>query len=364
VASVQQIRGALLEEVVVFLLERSGYRRVVVGEEGTHPGRSGLEVEGRGSRHQIDVLATPLYAQAFVHPVRLIVEAKCETKPVGLGTIRSLVGLVSDINQNYFSAPVRQGRAVQVQRFNYHAAMFAANGYSDPTERFALAHQVFLIDYSHVASMRPVVDALFELQIDDFDELAQQGRRHGLTQIRHGFRQLLRPEANESAGTLFSDGSFGKFHDRLLPAIRQLRGSYSGMIEGIYPIHLISRKEIPLRLIRERGEIRCEIRVSDDGQTWAFESSEIAPAESFRLEFTIPDFIADVLNEGTSPEGWGRLVEVKRQYMRFIDVTTVVDGQLLGFKLTLDQDWLNQYVEMRESRAHRHEGQEFEQPEE
>ena len=60
-----------------------------------------------------------------------------------------------------------------MQRFNYHAAIFAANGYSENTERYALAHQVFLIDYSHVESMRPIVDALLALEIEDIGELVQ-----------------------------------------------------------------------------------------------------------------------------------------------------------------------------------------------
>jgi hypothetical protein len=150
-----------------------------------------------------------------------------------------------------------------------------------------------------------------------------------------------------------------KIRDLLLPAIHQLRGSYYGMIEGIYPVHLISQREIPTRLIRERGVIQCEIRVSDDEQTWAFEPSGIAvdAPEFFRLEFTIPEFIADVLSARTRERGeqdevprWLRVADVKRQYMRFIDVTTVHEEQLLPFRLALDIDWLNRYVQGRPAR--------------
>src|SRR5437016_1513930 len=84
-ACINQIRGGLLEEVVLLLLDRSGYRRVRVGEEGTRNGRAGLEVEGRGSHHQIDALVSPVHSHAFIYyPIRLMVEAKCETNPVGL----------------------------------------------------------------------------------------------------------------------------------------------------------------------------------------------------------------------------------------------------------------------------------------
>lgn len=163
-ASIHQIRGSLLEEVVLLLLSRSGYRRVRAGEEGTRNGRAGLEVEGRGTVHQIDALVTPIHAHAFIYPIRLMVEAKCEAHPVTLSTMRSVVGSVFDINQNYFADGISGRRGVQMQRFNYHAAVFAANGYSENAERYALAHQVFLIDYSHVPAMRPVINAFLELE--------------------------------------------------------------------------------------------------------------------------------------------------------------------------------------------------------
>ncbi len=62
-ASIHQIRGALLEEIVLLLFDRSGYRRVQAGEEGTRNGRAGLEVEGRGSPDQIDALVSPFPAE-------------------------------------------------------------------------------------------------------------------------------------------------------------------------------------------------------------------------------------------------------------------------------------------------------------
>jgi len=350
-ASIKQIRGSLLEEVVLLLLARSGYRRILVGEEGTRNGRAGLEVEGRGTVHQIDALVTPVHSHAFVYPIRLLVEAKCEAKPLGLAVVRSVVGSVFDINQNYFSERQPSGRELRMQRFNYHAAIFAANGYSENAEQYALAHQVFLIDYSHVAAMRPVVDALLDLEIEDFRELAQRGQRHNLTTIRQGFHRALENDGIDAVRDIFSERGLDKVDERLIPAIRELRGSYYGMIEGIYPVHLISRREIPLRVIQQRAIIPCEIRVSADGQVWAFEPSEIREdsPEFFHLEFTIPEFIAEMLNarteQGEGNARWRQIANIKQQYLRFVDVTTISEGRLLGFRLTLDMNWLNRYLE-------------------
>jgi hypothetical protein len=356
-ASIHQIRGSLLEEIVLLLLIRSGYRKVLLGEEGTRKGPAGLAVEGRGTVHQIDALVTPAHSHAFIYPIRLLVEAKCEARRLGLATVRSAVGAIFDINQNFFAGRLADGRELRVQRFNYHAAMFAANGYSEDAEQYALAHQVFLIDYSHVASMRPVVDALLTLEIDDFGELGRRGGRRNLTRMREGFRTVLDNEQVALEDELFSPGGVAKINGTLLPAVRNLRGSYIGMIEGLYPVHLISRQQIPIDRIRNQPEIDCEIRVSDDDRTWAFEPSGI-PENSpnfFHLEFTIPEFIADVLKTRTQNRRgnipyWQQIANVKREHMRFINVTTFTEGQLLAFRLNLDIEWLDRYVRTRRAR--------------
>lgn len=213
--------------------------------------------------------------------------------------------------------------------------------------------------------MRPVVEALLALEKADFGEIAQRRGRGNLAAIRNGFRTLLVSGTVDAENGVFSERGIGKVRDRLLPALAEIRGSYYGMIEGIYPVHLVSRSEIPIHLIRERGVIQCEIRVSDDEQTWAFEPSEIpmgAP-DFFRLEFTIPEFVADMLGaraqekrEREEVPRWLRITEVKRNYMRFIDVTTVHEGQLLPFRLALDVNWLNRYIEGRQARAARRRG--------
>jgi hypothetical protein len=102
-----------------------------------------------------------------------------------------------------------------------------------------------------------------------------------------------------------------------------------------------------------QSEIPCQIRVSNDEQTWAFEPSQTSrdAPDFFRLEFTIPEFIADMLNTRTEQqfegnERWRQIAGMKQQYLRFVDVTTVSECQLLSFRLTLDMNWLNRYLEI------------------
>lgn len=63
-----QIAGMLLEEAVLYLLEVSGYTPIteVHNDPTLHQGRNGLEVQGRGGKHQIDAIAD-FFLHAALH---------------------------------------------------------------------------------------------------------------------------------------------------------------------------------------------------------------------------------------------------------------------------------------------------------
>jgi len=355
-AKIPQIHGALLEEIVLILLAQAGYRQILVGEEGTSLGVAGLEVEGRGSPHQIDALVTPLHSHSFIYPIRLIVEAKCENRVIGVGIVRSLVGTLLDLNQNFIQTHRRGGHALFLQRFNYHAAIFAANGFSERAERYALAHQVFLIEYTNTSLLRPIIDALLAFDLGDFSHGEGADPRFAMTELREGFRRALSTNGDVAPGAVFSERGLGKIRETLLPALGELRGSYYGMIQGMYPVHLISRRPISPGLILQEGSIPCEIRVSDDNQTWAFEPAGVHSdsPDFFHLEFSLPEIIAETLRSRARdaadrvPE-WLQVANLKRDFLRYIDISTMVGDRMIGFRLLLDEDWLDRYVQNRQT---------------
>ena len=107
-ASITQIRGLLLEEIVLYLLEKVGYRIINSGADGTRIGSVGLEVQGRGEWHQIDALAAFDYTPSFMYPLRLIVEAKCYNirHPVQIEVASNSLGFLRDLTENYFIYPL------------------------------------------------------------------------------------------------------------------------------------------------------------------------------------------------------------------------------------------------------------------
>ena len=76
--SAHQVRGVLLEEAILSLLRASGYSTVPTAENDATllEGPTGMNVLGRGGKHQIDAIANLRVGQPFSNRQRLLVEAK------------------------------------------------------------------------------------------------------------------------------------------------------------------------------------------------------------------------------------------------------------------------------------------------
>src|SRR5688572_27180868 len=87
-----QVRGMLLEEAILFLLRKSGYKTVDVvdrNDKTLNRSSSGMLVHGRATEHQIDAIADYKITPPFSYPNRLLVEAKHYQGRVGIDVIRN-----------------------------------------------------------------------------------------------------------------------------------------------------------------------------------------------------------------------------------------------------------------------------------
>jgi hypothetical protein len=131
-----QIRGMLLEEAVLHLLRRSGYRTIDV--PGTDPTLcnvgAGLAVRGRGSEHQIDAIADFVVHQPFSNPQRLLVESKCygSLYKVGIEVVRNAIGVLKDTSEFWVVGP---GPIAGRRRYHYQYAIFSASPFSSGAQR-------------------------------------------------------------------------------------------------------------------------------------------------------------------------------------------------------------------------------------
>jgi len=149
-----QFKGYILEYVLAYILQSSGYT-IIDNIDSAEPDltkeSNGLNLQGRGAKHQIDVIGNLDWIPAFTFPTRLLIEAKFKDEKVGINIVREQIGILADINENYFSANSKNPKP----RYRYVSAVFSASGFTGPAIDLAIAHQIQLIDMSD--------DAFFEI---------------------------------------------------------------------------------------------------------------------------------------------------------------------------------------------------------
>jgi len=336
--SLAQIRGAILEEIVLILLEDAGYR-ILNGNDGEEirNGHGGLELQGRGEWHQIDALVSYDFTPSFIYPIRLIVEAKAylpnsnNRGRVGINAVRNAVGVLKDVNENYFSFTSQNSdNLYKFKRFNYAYALFSLYGFTRNAQRYAVAHQVFLIQYY----FNPLFQGIRNLisQINKWNIF--HTRYTELKQFRQSVRDYLR---NNDSSQIHSIRSF--FTEEGMRIVMNLKrelstinGSYFGLLNGEYPIHLVSDKaltQIPDDKISARVYIH-------DAKYVSFEFN------NNKLFFELPEDIVEIFSKI-----WGdkrRIAETKRQYVNYITLTGEIDGIRRNLMIKLDEEWLEDYL--------------------
>ncbi|UXR38019.1 restriction endonuclease [Staphylococcus simulans] len=141
-----QARGYLLEDVLEKLIEINGYEIITEDEDGVIERRyNGLNVVGRGGYHQVDSLGRLRYELPFIYQIRLFVEAKYNSKKIGIDTVRQGIGLLSDINSSYKTVNI-ENDTLKVPLHNYNYVIFSASGFTKEARLLALAHKIYLVD--------------------------------------------------------------------------------------------------------------------------------------------------------------------------------------------------------------------------
>jgi hypothetical protein len=351
-ATITQIRGALLEEAILFLLRMVGYEPYDVGSLLPHhnnhlrAGSAGLEVRGRGTWHQLDAFALWKHSPAFMYPLHLIVEAKCYAahRPVGVETPRNSVGVLKDISENYFTY-TRRGTSFRGPRYNYTSAIFSTSGFTQAAVEYSIAHQVFLIQYADVPAIQPLIHA-----IRSFDEscINLRGLR-AVSAARGYYRHCL--TGRDAQGTNLEElTDWGRelLSSSVTEACRAIRGSYFGMLQGQWPLHLLRREPLPATAFRT-DTVRCQVHGNSRGE-WRFVSREhtLSGNGRFELEFSLPPFIAELVRDNW--EDPLAVADLKQQHFSYIDLTGVIGGVRRNVRLELDRDWLHEYIE-RQSRG-------------
>lgn len=287
-ASIPQIRGALLEEALIWLLRQSGYKPVrSAGDDPTLRAMGGgLGVVGRGECHQVDAIADYDFSPPFSYPVRLLMEAKCWNRKIPIHVVRGAVGTLKDVSE--FWVPTR-GDAPEKGRYHYQYAIAANSPFSVPAQRYAYAQDVFLLPMHASAFLRGLLDAIEAfpeaLSEEDVDILE-------LADIRRSFRSAIDPNGGLDAR------SWWEGVNSVAAACRSLRFVLVAGIASRLPVILAPSEDTRLESLET--EEPCQLVPPSQGERgW-----RLLPANrrGFAFSFDLPEHLAAfyVLSESPS----------------------------------------------------------------
>lgn len=151
--------GKAFEILVKHILINVGFSEVKSDGLYIFDGAPGQMIQGLGEAHNADVLLEPPVQTPFYSRTRLLIECKDYNRKVGLGIIRSVLGLREDINhfnivdKDELAARRCQNRkasACDVERYSYQVAVAAISGYTVPAQKFAAAYRIPLLVFDRM----------------------------------------------------------------------------------------------------------------------------------------------------------------------------------------------------------------------
>jgi len=337
--TISKIRSAILEELVLVLLERAGYRILNESDgDEIRNGHSGLEIQGRGEWHQVDALASYDFTPAFVYPLRLIVEAKAylpsgyRMGKVGIDVVRNAVGVLKDINENYFSHRVCKYE-YKFRRFNYTYAVFSLYGFTKNAQRYAIAHQIFLIQYYYTPLFKGIRNILARINKQTGRKYFNNLNKFDLKDFRKMISDFLKTGDPGTLGKYFN-GKGQNLMSKLRDKLEKINGSYFGLLNGEYPIHILSKK--PIRGIEDRDVIEAKVSVNEIGYVKInFNNNE--------LVFELPEDVAQVFAKVWDKN---KAINLTRKYTSFITLSGEIDGIRRSIRIEFDESWLEKYLEV------------------
>lgn len=324
-----QIRGLLLEEAVLHLLRSAGYMPIYgKGTDDTLEQEGGtLFVRGRGERHQIDAIADYRVQPPFSNPQRLLLEAKFyDGRQVGLTVVRNAVGVLNDVAQ-YFIAP--PGHTARKLRYHYQYGVVSATEFSKPSQRYAYAHDVFLIPLGASACFHQLLQSIRATASDPVGRRDNRDGNEFAGRLRRMVREALQ-QPNVTGGG--PDGTLAALR-QLIRACSELRFGVIAVTASGFPLFLAPTSELPLSELQDR--IRVRIRWHSDQEGWYLTDERGRRLFSFDVPLELLELYAG--RRELTPQ---RALDMKQQELNEMRAVVADGDSLRVIRFILDAPWL------------------------
>lgn len=235
---IPQIRGMLLEEALLYLIGVCGYMAVNYDQNDTtlyiRPKDKALCVRGRGENHQIDAIADFFLTPPFSHKQRLLIEAKQYKDQIGLPVVRNVVGTLKDVSEFWTSANIGIGR------YHYQYAMISGSGFTDDAERYAFAHDVYLLPVHKSKYFRGLLQAIKDVTHVSF-RVRDENRNINIEfkDLRQAIRQKITNLEDDKLSRMRMPEEARNALNNVCQECRKIRVGLLATINGDFPLFLV-----------------------------------------------------------------------------------------------------------------------------
>lgn len=330
-----QIRGWLFEAMLRFLLVKSGFEMVVPGPDNEGrvrmQRRDFVEIKGRGDWHQIDLPFDYPGSAPFLYPVRLLGEAKYLKTEVPKDLIRNFMGVMKDIQENYFVDDSLSEEMVRGRRMEL-GAFFSANGFSEQAERLSYAHGIRTVSYRNngvVDGLRAQIDAL-ERDYLPFAMITAGG----VSEFLADFREALsgQKDLRHFQALWGIDPGAGALLDQMKESMEAVESSFFGTTDTGVLIHFLGKEPFPAGLFGQRDEAAARVRYERVGNENRYFLTFCDAEREGRFYFSPPRAIGKAALYGSlqTPEA-GRPLRLSMK----------IKGVQRSLTIRMEQDWLD-----------------------
>ena len=363
------LKGHLFVAVIWRLLIKNGFSLISAPAYHVQENRQGfIEVMGRGTYHQIDCPCTYDNMIPFLYPIRLLGEVKYYSSPISKSEIRSFIGVVKDIQENYFPAHFE---AVQNSRddcecffqnwkqkprcdcfkdwrleprYSDFGAFFSASGFNKEAEMLAYAHGISTISYKNNPIMRPIIVILHELERNYF--------RASLCAAQNNLKDFVKMFGDLLDGDESNIHDFiGRFEvpegvenkiDNLRESLVALKANFIGTAAGGILLHFVGESRFPEHLFEKTDSQTCRVYVEDNAELGkAFYLVINEDDERCKFYFTPPSTLEFAANMNARD-----LLDAKAEMLLSIQIPMRINNLARNLTLKLDTEWIDQLREM------------------
>ncbi len=256
-----QMRGYLYEVLISHLLVQNNFKKCKLHDGSIDCGlvsRDG-EIQGRGTRHQIDFVGVYTHYIPFVFPLRLLAECKFWKKKVDKSFIRAYIGVHKDISENYLTSEMNNKN-----RFLDIPIIFSANDFDGEAVKLAWAQGINLVSHSRVPILKDIlefikiiVDTVPENKYKDLKRFVE-GLIEGSVPEKTSFIDIVKDIITK----YLNHNEF----NRLLTVVRDMEIQtfiFATNEKGIL-INLVSFDDFPDELFSGTDEVDCSISFDED----------------------------------------------------------------------------------------------------